>query len=114
MWNNKEGKLSWMLRGVRSRSKAKRIPFDIDIDYLNDLWNANDGCCALTRIPFQLGPGERKGRMHKYGPSLDRIIPKLGYIKGNVRLITNHMNVALSDYGLEAFEELVRAYKEYA
>lgn len=46
----------------------------------------------------------------KKAPSIDRIIPHIGYIKGNVRLITYHMNISLSDFGEKEFNVLIESY----
>lgn len=36
-----------------------------------------------------------------------------GYTKSNVRLVTYHINVALSDFGLEEFEKLINNYRAF-
>ena len=45
-----------------------------------------------------------------YAPSLDRIIPEKGYVKGNVRIIVYQLNVALSEFGLEQFNNFINLY----
>jgi hypothetical protein len=47
-----------------------------------------DGYCPITRLPFERGEG-------KCGPqsmSLDRIIPELGYVPGNIAVISHLAN----------------------
>ena len=101
------GKLCAM---AKNRAKTKQIPFDIDVEFLLGLWEENLGCCALTGQEFDLVSWGTKSQVNPRSPSIDRIIPSLGYTKGNVRLITYHMNVALSDFGVEEFERLAKAY----
>lgn len=108
-----KSKLSLLLGGARFRSKKKDVPYDIDIDFLMDLWAETDGCCCLTGRKFILKPIGSDERCNADGPSLDRIVPALGYTRGNVRLITHLMNQALSDFGIEAFESTIKAYKKY-
>ncbi len=101
------------LHAAKTRASSRNLPFDLDIEYLVKLWEDNEGCCVLTGIPFDL----RSNRIvtNQINPntvSLDRIHPKLGYVKGNVRLITYHMNVALADFGIEQFDLLIRRYME--
>lgn len=98
---------------AKNRSKSKELEFNIDGDYLIKLWEENEGCCALTGQPFDLTNWGEHGQVNPNTPSVDRIIPKLGYVKGNVRLITYHMNIALSDFGVEQFEHLLRTYREF-
>lgn len=102
-------KLSYM---AKNRAKMKNLEYDIDGDYLYSLWIEGNGCCALTGQSFDLTKWGGKGQVNPQAPSVDRIEPKLGYVKGNVRLITYHMNIALSDFGTDEFERLIRNYME--
>ena len=95
---------------ARNRSKTKSLPFNLDNDYVYSLWKEQDGRCLLTGVYFELTANEG---IVSNAPSLDRINPKLGYVKGNVRLITYHLNVAISEFGLETFEELIKNYNSY-
>ena len=40
-------------------------------------------------------------------PSLDQIVPGLGYVKGNVQVISHRANTLKSDGTLEEFKKLV-------
>jgi hypothetical protein len=44
------------------------------------------------------------------GPSLDRIIPNLGYVPGNLRIVSNFVNIAMNEWGEEALKAFVEAY----
>ena len=44
--------------------------------------------------------------------STDRIVPELGYTMGNVRFVINHINMALKQWGAEAFEEVAIKFLE--
>jgi predicted nucleic acid-binding Zn ribbon protein len=91
---------------AKNRAKEKSLPFDLDLPYLLDLWNSQEGKCPITGTNFVLESGT--GRVHKDSPSIDRIEPALGYVKGNVRFTTYHINVALSEFGLESLYELAQ------
>jgi hypothetical protein len=95
---------------AKSRALSKGLPFDIDREHLTELWDDNEGCCALTGRAFSLDSWGGKGQVNPDAPSIDRIKPTLGYVKGNVRLITYHMNISLSDFGTELFEVLAKSY----
>lgn len=66
---------------ARTRARESDIPFD-----LTDEWGAArwTGKCELTGIPFRIvrGVGTKI-----FAPSLDRIIPSLGYVQSNCRFI---------------------------
>lgn len=76
----------WMhlVHAARSRSKKKRIPCDIDSDWAE---KAYDGKCQLTGISFVIGDDRSP-----LSPSIDRIIPGIGYVKGNCRFILWALN----------------------
>ncbi len=98
---------------AKHRAANKNLPFDIDGDHLVALWEESDGCCALTGRTFDLASWGLKGQVNPDAPSVDRIVPSLGYVRGNVRLITYHMNISLSDFGTEIFEQLLKSYREF-
>lgn len=93
---------------AKNRAIEKQIPFNLDIDFLMSLWKETNGCCAITGQKFDLEQWGNKGQVSPQAVSIDRIKPQLGYIKGNVRLITYHLNIAISDFGLEELEKLCK------
>lgn len=113
-WKRKHTKPEWRLKhlvsAARNRSKVKNVPFDIDNDYIYELYLENDGLCALTGQELDFTSWGQKGQVNPRAPSIDRIIPSLGYVRGNVRIITYHMNIALSEFGIEEFEVLLKSY----
>jgi hypothetical protein len=48
------------------------------------------------------------GHPTKNSPSLDKIIPKLGYVRGNVRVVCYQVNMALGEYGEEKLIEMCK------
>lgn len=80
-------KIGDMLSRAKNRSEEKNIPFNItkeDIVFVE--------ICPLLNIPLNWEGGPRD----KNTPSLDRVIPELGYVKGNVRIISNLANMMKS------------------
>jgi hypothetical protein len=74
--------------------KKKKLPININTQYLIDLWNNQEGKCAITGIPLNLKINEG----HKIdGISLDRIIPYKGYVKGNLRFLCSRINTMKFD-----------------
>lgn len=71
-----------MLRAARNRAKTKGVPFNITI---ND-FQIPEVCPALG-IEISLDGTQRDN-----SPSLDRIMPPMGYVKGNVMVISNRAN----------------------
>lgn len=94
--------------GAKYRANRKSIPHNIDGPYLLQLWDDQGGKCAITGEPFDLSYGEglQKGWSKHDAPSLDRIIPELGYVIGNVRLTTFQVNCAMGVYTDEQFYKM--------
>ena len=100
-------KPKWRIRkliaAAKFRANKQGVNFDIDLDYMMELYT---GKCQVTGRVFDFNSYNKPGQVNPNAPSIDRIIPALGYTKGNVRLITYHLNVAISEYGLEMFKQL--------
>ena len=107
-----EWRLKKLMSMAKGRAKKKELDFDLDLDYLKELWEESGGRCSLSGIELQLGRAE-VGKVHPYAPSLDREIPHLGYTKGNVRIVAYQINVALSEFGVDQFDEMIRAYVQH-
>ena len=63
---------------------------DLDAEYLRSIF-PKDRKCPLTRKRFVYTP------RHNDSPELDRINPKMGYVKGNVVWISSRMNILKRD-----------------
>lgn len=75
------------LGAAKSRAKKRGIAFDLT---LADMGSPTH--CAVTGIEFDMTCSFRQGNI--FVPSLDRIDPKLGYTKGNVRFVCHGYNLA--------------------
>lgn len=95
--------------GARKRAKHLRVEFDIAPADVLALWKAGKNRCALTGMPFD-GGNVKTFRRRPMIPSIDRIDARLGYVPGNVRLISFAMNAALNEWGEATFEKMARAY----
>lgn len=92
-----------ILGRVKSRAALRGIPFDLTIDD----FQIPDICPALG-IKLELGD-KQGGRFNS--PSLDRIIPALGYVKGNVAVISRRANMIKTDAQLHELESIVEFMK---
>ena len=79
---------------VRKRSKRRGLTFDLDAQYLEKLWDECEGICLKTGVQML-----KTGRMgDPLIMNVDRIEPEKGYIKGNVRLVSQWYNRTRSNY----------------
>ena len=71
----------YMFRGAKKRAKASGIPFSLEIEDI-----VIPETCPVFGFPLVKNLGG-KGPS-SLSPSLDRIIPELGYVKGNIQVIS--------------------------
>lgn len=86
-----EDRLKLMVKRAKSRAELKNVDFNItweDIKYTD--------ICPILEIPLNWGETSNEGGRNIDTPSLDRIDPKLGYIKGNVKIISTLANMMKS------------------
>lgn len=75
---------------ARTRAREKGLPFNITVEYLRSI--AEDKC-PIFHTDFSWGPaGLGRGVQKDNAPQLDRIIPELGYVVGNVAFISHRAN----------------------
>jgi hypothetical protein len=80
---------------VKSRAKHRGILFNIE---LSDIIIPE--FCPVLGIKI-ICSGEKP---RPNSPSIDRIIPSLGYVRGNIRIISNRANTLKSDATVEEME----------
>ena len=81
-----------MVNGARRRAKKKNLPFDIDQEYVRSLVVSH---CPVFGMPLEWSARREDGRNAALpsSPSLDRIDPTKGYVKGNIWIISHKANV---------------------
>jgi hypothetical protein len=77
-------------QNARSRAIRDNVPFSLTLQDLMDI--ATDEC-PIFKTPFVWGESKMgKGKTRPDTPTLDRILPELGYIKGNVAFLSYRAN----------------------
>jgi hypothetical protein len=82
-----ENPFSVYLSKKKSYARTNGIPLDLTAEYLESIWT---GVCPVFQTRLTL-PRSGECRV-KHMPSLDRIIPSKGYVKGNVEWISQYAN----------------------
>jgi hypothetical protein len=111
--------LRWYLRrrlgAYRKTSKAIGVVCNIDVDYLIELFNKQDGKCYYTNeIMIWNNYGVGRGNLSRSTLSTDRLTPSLGYVKGNIVLCTvgaNETKRARNEEEFYSFCETVLSVK---
>lgn len=95
------------LRRIKNRKKHE---CNLDLEYLLDLWNKQEGKCVYTNISMVLPDGKSKGTM--FTASLDRIDSSLGYVKDNVQYTLTPINLMKSAMSDEDTRHLIKLIKQ--
>ena len=84
-------RLKVMLNSAKTRSSKQGLRCDISLEHLKEVCPEE---CPVFGVKF-VWTGYKKGTS-KMAPSLDRIIPELGYVTGNVQVISKLANMMKS------------------
>lgn len=84
---------------AKQRAKVKGLSFTIAIDDV-----IIPEMCPVFGIPL-----DRRNRLH--APTLDRVVNDLGYIKGNVKVISAKANRLKNNGTIEEFQQIINYIK---
>ena len=99
---SKEGHIRNILTKIKSRAKLKNLAFDLDFEYLISIVTEN---CPILNT--QLAWCSRTDNPVPESPSLDRLVPEKGYVKGNVSWVSHKANRIKNDASLEDLKKLI-------
>lgn len=109
-------KTSAMVRDAKRRAKTKNTPFEIDLDYVRFIVGHNAqfaSYCPIFGVPLDWSCERGSGiSALPNSPSLDRIDPERGYVKGNVWIISHRANRIKSDASHEELKLVTKAVGE--
>jgi hypothetical protein len=86
----------------KKRAKDENIPYNINYDYVMDILQKQDCKCFYSDREMLLD-GSRED--HNYSLSIDKVIPELGYVKGNVVFCIHKINMVKNNMTLEEIKE---------
>lgn len=76
-----------MYRNTKARSKRDGIPFNLEIEDI-----VIPKFCPILGLELETAPYGTRSGFKMNSASIDKIIPELGYIKGNVQVISMKAN----------------------
>lgn len=96
-----------MVASARRRAKKKNLPFDINHDYIRSIVPSH---CPIFGMPLEWSTQRGNGNIAlPNSPSLDRIDPSKGYIKGNIWIISHRANQIKSDASHDELKRVTEA-----
>jgi len=99
-----ESEFSWRKKqyDVKLSAQRRNISFDLPEDYLQSLFTIQEGLCAYTQQPILTVVGQ--GHIPQ-ALSVDRFDTSVGYVVGNIVLVTRRANSIKLDQSLVEFKE---------
>jgi hypothetical protein len=95
-----------LYRNSFQRSKKSKVPFNLTVDEWIDIYNTQQGKCALTGVEMTFL--YKPGRNFETNISPDQKIPKAGYTKENLHFVCWYVNQAKNDLNIDTFIEMCR------
>lgn len=94
-----------LCKKTRARAKENNIEHNLDPDYIKSIFPL-DNCCPV--FGFKFGYSN-----YNISASIDRINPKLGYLKGNVQILSRKANSIKSNCDMEELVKIIDSFRSY-
>ena len=104
----------YFIAKAKQRSKTKKSKYqsyDITLTYLKNLWENQNGICAISGVKMELPASLSETRGSPFCASLDRIDSEIGYIQGNVQFVTQFCNLGKRDFKEDQVLKFIQAIK---
>lgn len=95
-----------LLKGARERAKKQGVPCTIQKEHI-----IIPEVCPILGLPITINVKGNDGGNRDLSPSLDKVKPELGYVPGNVRVISNKANRLKADNTIETLEAILNYMK---
>lgn len=90
---------------AKTRAANKGLNIDINTPYIKNLFNFQNGLCAISKIKMEKEAGP-------FSLSIDRIDSNKGYTKDNVQLICSCLNSMKKDLSNDEFISVLKKVSE--
>lgn len=101
-WRAKQGPALYLWQNARQRAKKQGVPFSIRVADIEI-----PATCPVLGLPIHPAVGVGKRGPRDTSPSLDRLRPELGYVKGNIVVISHRANMLKNTGTCAEFEALL-------
>lgn len=99
-------RVMYLLQRLKSKSKQIGVPFNLDPGDITV-----PDTCPVLGIPLRFGKQGDEPGWRDNSPSVDRIIPSVGYVKGNVIVISYRANRIKNDATIEELDKVATFFK---
>ena len=98
--------LNALLGSARGRAKLKKLPFDLTMEWIETVVVSH---CPITLEPLDWTRDQMvDGKPSPNSPSIDKIIPELGYVQSNCAIISHRGNSIKSNGTIDEHRRVVQ------
>ena len=97
--------LKLLLNSIKNGAKRRNLEFKIDLEFLLDCWEKQNGKCYYTKIDMKYIAFKKD----PFQVSIDRIDSSKGYTKDNVVLCCQSINYMKNDYYIDDFHTFLNS-----
>ena len=94
---------------IKAKAAKRNIIFKVNIEYLDEIFKRQNGCCAFTGDKLCFETGEK---ISKTTASLDRINSSIGYVEGNLQWVHKDVNMLKGRMKDDSLFRFCRRYGE--
>jgi len=98
----RRNRVSHLFYNARNRARKRGLPFDIE---KSDI--VIPEVCPVLGIALAFSPGPGGRGFGDTSPSVDRMVPELGYVRGNIRVISYRANSLKKDATVAELEAVL-------
>ena len=102
----KEHPECFVLHNIKTRAKKQGVPFDLTAEDL-----VTPEFCPVLGIRLERSTNP-KGGVTDCAPTVDRLIPELGYVKNNIIIVSHKANRIKNNATVEELEAVARFYRD--
>ncbi len=99
-----------LIYNFKKRAKAKNVPFDLKPQDIREKLNNAGKICPVLGIKMQTS--KLGSKSNDLAPSIDRIDPKKGYVKGNMIVVSMRANRIKTDASPEEIKKVAYFYEK--
>ena len=99
-----------LIYNFKKRAKVQNVPFDLKPQDIKDKLNSSGKICPVLGIKMQISKFGSKNA--DFAPSIDRIDPKKGYVKGNMIVVSMRANRIKTDALPEEIKKVAYFYEK--
>lgn len=97
----------------KKNGKKKHLEFNLDVNYLKEIWESQRGICPYSNLPMKLARTEKERDYSPESASLDRIDSTKGYVVGNVEFVCLSINYAKHNFDKQDFVNFLSKLKSF-